>query len=437
MNRKKIKDARIRLVDGDRSEKYPKRTEFVSEGVVFLNAESIKDGCINLETANYISESKYLTVSKGRIQFNDIVMTTRGNGTGDVAFVGKKIERGLINAQMLILRADETELDAQFLYYLLRSPSFSSSMRSFRSGSAQPQLPMFALKEMEIEYPDVPIQQRMGSILSAYDHLIEHNTRRIKVLEDMAQMLFQEWFVNFRFPGHEKVRMVESELGPIPQGWQVPAFAEILDSSGGGDWGSDAATVEEPCRVHVVRGTDFTDLERGNAIRVPQRFITSRSLSKRRLVSGDILVENSVNAKTRCSGSSLLITPGVLRRLGGDSIGASFCKVFRLKRPQIAPVVLLHLKRLHENGGMAYYQNVAANGIANFQATRFVSTERMALPTDNSLLAQMVDSLSCLTSSNPADIIHNLRTTRDFLLPKLISGEVSVEAAAELMEQTA
>ena len=63
-------------------------------------------------------------------------------------------------------------------------------------------------------------ETRIASILSAYDDLIENNTRRIKILEEMAQMLYREWFVNFRFPGHEKVRMVESELGPIPEGWR-------------------------------------------------------------------------------------------------------------------------------------------------------------------------------------------------------------------------
>src|SRR6266446_4426 len=148
-SQKKIKDSSVRLIDGDRSAKYPKRSEFVPEGVVFLNAESINDGRINLDSVNFISEEKYSTISKGRIQPNDVVMTTRGNGTGDVAFVDERISRGLINAQMLILRADGTELDSRFLYYFLRSPLFMGRIQGFRSGSAQPQLPMFVLKQMD------------------------------------------------------------------------------------------------------------------------------------------------------------------------------------------------------------------------------------------------------------------------------------------------
>ena len=235
--------------------------------------------------------------------------------------------------------------------------------------------------------------------------------------------------------------MVDSELGPIPKGWAVSTFADLLDSSGGGDWGTESETEQESCAVHVIRGTDFIDLERGATLRVPRRFITPYSRTKRLLKSGDILIENSVNAKTRCSGTSLLISSAMLRRLGGECIPASFCKLFRLKNPQIASILLLHVKRLHREGGMAFYQNVAANGIANFQATRFVESERIALPNHPTELARMSEALELLTSSNPADRIHNLRTTRDLLLAKLISGEISVDAAnevaAELVEQTA
>ena len=65
------------------------------------------------------------------------------------------------------------------------------------------------------------IQHKIAAILSAYDDLIENNTRRIKILEEMAQSIYREWFVNFRFPGHEKVKMVDSPMGKIPEGWEV------------------------------------------------------------------------------------------------------------------------------------------------------------------------------------------------------------------------
>ena len=82
---------------------------------------------------------------------------------------------------------------------------------------------------MPVDVPPLPFQRRIAGILSAYDDLIENNQRRIKILEEMARSLYREWFVNFRFPGHEKVPLVDSPLGPIPKGWEVKALQEIAD----------------------------------------------------------------------------------------------------------------------------------------------------------------------------------------------------------------
>ena len=79
----------------------------------------------------------------------------------------------------------------------------------------------------EIPFPPLPTQRKIAAVLSVYDDLIENNTRRIKILEEMASAIYREWFVEFRFPGHEQVEMVESELGLIPQGWEVKQLGEI------------------------------------------------------------------------------------------------------------------------------------------------------------------------------------------------------------------
>jgi type I restriction enzyme, S subunit len=196
----------------------------------------------------------------------------------------------------------------------------------------------------------------------------------------------------------------------------------------GGDWGAEESTQLEKVPVRVVRGTDFDDLRTGNTLRVPRRFITESSFQRRELAVGDIVVENSVNAKTRCAGSSIRITEGMRRRLGENAIAASFCRVFRPKSTILSSILTLHMQALHREGGMSFYQNVAANGIANFQTTRFLETERIALPSTVDDLAPFIERLEPFVSSNSGDRIHNLRTTRDLLLPKLISGEISFES---------
>jgi type I restriction enzyme S subunit len=337
-------------------------------------------------------------------------------------------EKYLHNQRMGLAVVNNTaELDLGFLYYLFLSPPFNQHLFKTATGAKILHTAPGRIENFRFSRPPLGTQQRIASILSTYGGLVDNNTRRITILAEMAMMIYREWFVSFRFPGHEKVKMVESEIGPIPSGWKIFKFSELLESSLGGGWGSDIETGEETSPVMVIRGTDFDDVQSGNRLRSPRRFITSASLGKRKLLNGDIVIENSVNAKTRCTGNSLLVSSGLLRRIQGDCIAASFCRVFRLKNTDLAPLIYLHLRHLYREGRMSFYQNVAANGIANFQTSRFVDSEPIVLPTDAVELQTMLSTLGPLTASNPADKIYNLRRTRDLLLPKLVSGEIDVE----------
>ncbi len=116
--------------------------------------------------------------------------------------------------------------DARFIKYFI--DTLKVRMQNASKGTTQDNLSVDKLTTFDFDVPEFSKQERIASILSAYDDLIENNTRRIKILEDMAQMLYREWFVNFRFPGHEMVRMVESELGPIPEGWRIGRLEDTV-----------------------------------------------------------------------------------------------------------------------------------------------------------------------------------------------------------------
>lgn len=115
--------------------------------------------------------------------------------------------------------------EPQFIRYLLESIDFSS----LNSGSAQQSLNRNYVYGVSVQKFDLPAQRRIAGILSAYDELIENNQRRIKILEEMAQSLYREWFVHFCFPGHDKVKMIPSLVGPIPQGWEVKKLGEVIE----------------------------------------------------------------------------------------------------------------------------------------------------------------------------------------------------------------
>jgi type I restriction enzyme S subunit len=113
------------------------------------------------------------------------------------------------------------------LYYLLCD--ISESIKSIASGAATPIVNKSLFSSVNINVPSLDIQNKIAAILSAYDDLIENNLRRIKILEEMAQALYREWFVHYRFPGHEKVRLVDSPLGKIPEGWRVEKLGNIIE----------------------------------------------------------------------------------------------------------------------------------------------------------------------------------------------------------------
>ena len=105
----------------------------------------------------------------------------------------------------------------------------AQKVKSIAGGAATPIVSKSAFSEIRLTVPPLHTQRKIAAILSAYDDLIENNTRRIKILEEIAQMLYREWFVNFRFPGHEKARMVKTKLGQVPEGWEVKNLFDVAE----------------------------------------------------------------------------------------------------------------------------------------------------------------------------------------------------------------
>lgn len=120
--------------------------------------------------------------------------------------------------------------DPRFVYFVLDATDF----RPHNSGAAQPSLNRNYLGAIPVRCPDLRTQRQVARALGSLDDLIENNRRRIEILEDMARLIYREWFVHFRFPGHEDVELVDSDLGPIPGGWDVQPVGEVVDTIGGG-----------------------------------------------------------------------------------------------------------------------------------------------------------------------------------------------------------
>jgi len=148
---------------------------------------------------------------------------------GKIAHFSDK-EAGLGSTEFFVLRAKPKVSDQDFVFYFaLQEELRAAAEKSMTGASGRQRADVSALKEFECEFPPLPTQRRIAGILSTYDELIENNQRRIRILEDMARSLYREWFVHFRYPGHESVPLVESPLGQIPQGWTVKKLSDIAE----------------------------------------------------------------------------------------------------------------------------------------------------------------------------------------------------------------
>lgn len=197
-----FENAALQIIDGDRGVNYPQKSEFLKSGhCVFLNTGNVSKSGFNFGEIDFISEDRDALLRKGKASRNDIVLTTRGT-VGNVAFYGDSIPfRNIrINSGMVILRTNPKNLDPYYLYSYLRSDIFKKQVFSNGSGSAQPQLPIGALKNIAFPLPGIETQKRIAAVLSALDAKIDCNNRINAELEAMAKTLYDYWFVQFDFP---------------------------------------------------------------------------------------------------------------------------------------------------------------------------------------------------------------------------------------------
>ena len=196
----------------------------------------------NLTVENYISTENMLPERQGVELATKL--PTLGNVNafrpGDVLFSNirtyfKKVWlapwHGGASADVIIFRPRSNQkINNHFLYYLLSSDAFIESTVTASKGTKMPRGDKDAMRTYEFGLPPLTTQQRIAEILSTYDELIENSQRRIKILESMARGLYCEWFVYFRFPGHESIPLVPSALGDIPQGWEVKKLGKIAEN---------------------------------------------------------------------------------------------------------------------------------------------------------------------------------------------------------------
>lgn len=206
-------------------------SEYKDSGVPFFRSKEIIEASKGRDISSelYISNERYEEVKNkfGVPQIGDILLTSIG--TIGIPFIVKDNTPFYFKDGNLTWFKNYNGINPSFLYYWIVSPKGQSHIESSSIGSSQSALTIDSIKKLQIDLPDLPTQKKIAEILSAYDAKIENNNFIIKKLEATAQTLFDEWFVNFKFPGYEKVKFVDSEMGEIPDGWNIKNVLDVIE----------------------------------------------------------------------------------------------------------------------------------------------------------------------------------------------------------------
>jgi len=300
-------------------------------------------------------------------------------------------------------------LDSGFLRFVIGSPQFTDYIKPIVTGVNVPHISGRQIENFQFPLPPVTVQREIIEILSAYDDLIENNARRIKILEEMAQALYREWFVHFRFPDHERVKLVNSSLGQIPKGWQVKKVVDVAKVNRAQINGRSG-----PDRLHYI---DISSVSSGRINTITTyAFADAPGRARRIIQHGDVLW-SCVRPNRRSH--TLVMHPAA------NTIASTGFAVLTTKCD--VPFTFLYLATT-TNEFVGYLTNHATG--AAYPAVTSTTFENADLLVPPSTLLEKFGETTIPMAEQVHTLqrqIENLRRTRDLLLPKLISGDLHLD----------
>jgi type I restriction enzyme S subunit len=389
-----------------------KSSDWQTAGIPVIKIKNITgSNSVDLATTDCVPEGLLTPkLQKFVINDGDILVAMTGATAGKVGRV--RTSRKLLLNQR-VAKIAPVEADPDFIWAVVSSQAYQERFFYLADGAAQPNMSGGQIEGVEIPIPPLPIQRRIAGILSAYDELIENSQRRIKILESMARALYREWFVHFRFPGHESVPRIPSPLGDIPQGWEVKTVPDCVHINP---------------RVAVPRDGE-------------KPFVPMGCLSNDSMHISDIEAREGNSGAKFQNGDTLFarITPclengktGFVQFLpDSQSVGFGSTEFIVLRSRTLTPEFVYLLARNDEFRGVAIKSMSGATGRQRVQEKCFDDL-RIAQP-PRALLDRftLIVSPSFQLTYKLHLQIQNLRRTRDLLLPRLMSGLVKLQGEAQ------
>lgn len=371
------------------------------EGAISLSPKNIINGELNLEQCTYIKWDKYYESPEIMINPNEIVITKTGSSVGRTTFVRRVVHPMTLNPQLVVLK--NISENAEFLSYYIKSALFQSVLKSIVVGSAIPTLSQKNLANLMINVPkEFEDQRRIASILSSLDRKIELNNKINADLEEMAQAIFKNWFVDFE--PFKNGKFVDSELGMIPEGWKVGTLGDITKNK--------SAKVKERNDVKVLSPVTTGELVLSEEYFTKQVF--SSSIAKYKIVNKGDFAYNPARVN--------------IGSLGRNEFDFDGC---------VSPVyVVFSVLDGYENYFDLFRKtdffkdsvaSLAIGGVRQSLSYDDLSSIEVIIPSENAV-EEFNNLYNQMKKTIKANKLENSRLSllRDTLLPRLMSGELEV-----------
>ena len=387
--------------------------EEVEGGVAFVRGGDIFQGRIALGTLRTIAPQLSQIYKRTILRGGELLISLVGN-PGEVAIAPQSLEGANIARQVGLI-ALRPELDSRFVMYFLQSPLGRAEIFSRTGGAVQQVINLADLKTLRVPVPSTKEQRQIADVLAAYDDLIENNRRRMALLEESARLLYREWFVRLRFPGHEHTRITDG----VPTGWQTTDLSAVCMPKIGiqtGPFGSQlhqSDYAEEGFPVVMPKDIIGSTISTESIARVPEA-ICNR-LPRHILQEGDIVL-----ARRGDIGRKSLVTPREVGWMCGTG-----CMRLRPNPEVVDP--RFFFTTIGREDVMGVIAGRAQGAIMPNLNLGILADIALVLP-PKSLQQQFLDygapvhrQIEILQNQN-----EKLRTARDILLPRLMSGEIAV-----------
>ena len=390
------------------------KKSYKNSGINLIRSLNVYDFGFDYKGLAFIDDEQAEGLSNVEVQPDDILLNITGASVARCCMVPIKLLPARVNQHVAIVRVNSTVADPYFVLCCINSPQYKHHLLTLAQGGATREaLTKDTIGNFKILLPPHLTQRKIAAILGAYDDLIENNTRRIRILEEMAQALYREWFVNFRFPGHENVKMVESELGLVPEGWEVSTLDDVCQLITDGSHSSPKSVLDGLPMASVKDMHDY-GFSIDKCRKIGEDDYQKLVHNNCKPLKDDILIAKD--------GSYLKHIFVVEKDL--DMVILSSIAILRPNGRMRPHLLAMYLRDPSVNARMkGYVSGVAVPRIVLKDFRKFA----MLVPPEPlqhawcELAEPMVEHCWCLISKNT-----NLRRTRDLLLPKLISGEVEV-----------